>query len=228
MQLSLEPVDLDDVIDEASTSSAPSPTERVISIPAERRPTSACYVLADRQRLQAGPAQPASNAVKYNRTGGTVDARCASSGRHRVRIAVVRHRHRHARAEMLARLFTPFERLGAETPTIEGTGVGLALSRRLAEAMGGTLDVSTSTIGDGSTFSLELPAERPVDARRHGADGPMPATAAGWDEPSRCSPSRTTSPTSDCGAGPPAPTTSSSSPPSRAPRARLARQHRPI
>jgi CheY-like chemotaxis protein len=53
-------------------------------------------------------------------------------------------------------LFTPFERLGAEQSTIEGTGIGLALSRRLAEVMGGTLDVE-STVGRGSTFYVEFP-----------------------------------------------------------------------
>jgi CheY-like chemotaxis protein len=60
-------------------------------------------------------------------------------------------------------LFVPFERLGAERSDVEGAGIGLALSRRLAEAMGGDLDVET-TIGHGSTFWVELPVvEGPVD-----------------------------------------------------------------
>jgi CheY-like chemotaxis protein len=67
-------------------------------------------------------------------------------------------------------LFTPFERLGADRTDIEGTGIGLALSRRLAEAMSGTVDVET-VFGQGSTFWVELPVvEGPVERydRLHG------------------------------------------------------------
>jgi CheY-like chemotaxis protein len=63
----------------------------------------------------------------------------------------------------MAQLFVPFERLGSEQTGIEGAGLGLPLSRRLAEAMGGTLEVAT-TLGQGSTFWVELPvAEGPVE-----------------------------------------------------------------
>jgi CheY-like chemotaxis protein len=65
--------------------------------------------------------------------------------------------------EHLGLLFTQFERLGAAHGEIEGTGIGLALSLRLAEAMGGSLDVETA-VGVGSTFHLELPlVEGPVE-----------------------------------------------------------------
>ncbi|HEX8898077.1 MAG TPA: response regulator, partial [Chthoniobacterales bacterium] len=76
--------------------------------------------------------------------------------------------------EKLARLFTPFDRLGAEQSHVEGTGLGLALCQRLVQAMHGTIGVS-STRGSGSTFWLELPqAESPLhklEASQSGAPG---------------------------------------------------------
>ena len=67
-------------------------------------------------------------------------------------------------AEQLAKLFTPFERCGAERGDVEGSGIGLALSRRLIEAMSGRIEVE-STVRHGSTFSIELPSA-PASAHR--------------------------------------------------------------
>jgi CheY-like chemotaxis protein len=65
--------------------------------------------------------------------------------------------------ERLERLFTPFERLGADETGVEGTGLGLALSKRLVEAMGGIIAVS-STVGEGSMFAIEMPLTEPQEA----------------------------------------------------------------
>jgi CheY-like chemotaxis protein len=118
-------------------------------------------VHADRQRLKQVLLNLVANAVKYNRQGGRARVGCATGPDDQVRITVEDSGVGIA-AEKLGRLFTPFDRLGAEQTGIEGTGLGLALSKSLAEAMGGTIQVA-STVGVGSTFAIELPrAESPL------------------------------------------------------------------
>ncbi len=120
------------------------------------------YVFADRQRLKQILLNLLGNGIKYNREGGTVSISCARPGSGSLRIQVT-DTGPGIPKEQFSLLFTPFERLGAEQTTIEGTGIGLALSRRLAEAMGGTLDVE-STVGRGSTFSVDFPlVEGPIE-----------------------------------------------------------------
>jgi CheY-like chemotaxis protein len=112
------------------------------------------FVLADRQRLKQVMLNLIANAIKYNHLGGAVAVSCETVAPDKLRIHVS-DTGPGIRPENLQDLFVPFERLGAERSDIEGAGVGLALSRRLTEAMGGTLDVS-STYGEGSRFSVQL------------------------------------------------------------------------
>jgi signal transduction histidine kinase len=114
----------------------------------------ACHVRADRQRLRQILINLLSNAVKYNRPGGRVTVSVFRVGTDRLRIGVT-DTGAGLTAAQVAQLFTPFERLGAEQRGIEGTGLGLALSRGLAEAMDGTLGVE-SVPGEGTTFWVEL------------------------------------------------------------------------
>jgi CheY-like chemotaxis protein len=134
------------------------------------------YVLADRQRLTQVLLNLLSNAVKYNRKGGTVTVAlepCGPDGDESIRIHVRDTGIGIAPARM-DQLFPPFERLGAEQSEVEGTGLGLALSQRLVEAMGGTLEVESEQ-GVGSTFTVELPrVESPVQ-RLAGAGTPLSA-----------------------------------------------------
>jgi signal transduction histidine kinase len=112
-------------------------------------------VAADRQRLTQVLLNLLSNAVKYNRYSGRVHVAAATDGE-AVRISVT-DTGSGIRPDDIERVFRPFERLGAEDTDVEGSGIGLALSRRLVEAMGGTIGVDTE-IDRGSTFWVELAA----------------------------------------------------------------------
>src|SRR5690606_23863790 len=111
------------------------------------------YVHADRQRLSQVLLNLLSNAVKYNREGGEVDLVLQVTDE-RIRLGV-RDTGPGIPADRMDQLFVPFERLGAEHTGVEGTGLGLALSKRLVEAMEGTLTVE-SVEGEWSVFWLEL------------------------------------------------------------------------
>jgi PAS domain S-box-containing protein len=117
------------------------------------------YALADRQRLAQVLLNLLSNAIKYNRPGGRVwvtvePAEDAEGGEHRI---CVHDTGPGIPPERASELFVPFARLGAESSDVEGTGLGLALSQRLVQAMGGELEV-TSEVGVGSTFRVRLRA----------------------------------------------------------------------
>ena len=123
--------------------------------PGERR-----WVLADRRRMRQVLLNLLSNAVKYNRPSGVVEVTDDIAGDLQVRISI-RDSGGGIAAHDIPRLFTMFDRLGRKTSEIEGSGIGLAHSRRLVEAMNGRLDVD-STVGIGSTFSIILPRTIPT------------------------------------------------------------------
>ena len=112
------------------------------------------FVLADRQRLNQVLLNLLSNAVKYNREGGSirVETRPADDGMLRITVADTGFG---IPPEYHDRLFRPFDRLGADRSSVEGTGMGLALSKGLVEAMAGSIGVE-STVGVGSSFWVEL------------------------------------------------------------------------
>jgi PAS domain S-box-containing protein len=114
------------------------------------------FVKADRTRLKQVLINLLSNAIKYNRAGGTVEVICTVSPTHRTRIGV-HDTGEGLTAEKLARLFEPFNRLGRESGSEEGTGIGLVVSKRLVELMGGEIGAE-STVGTGSAFWIDLQA----------------------------------------------------------------------
>ncbi len=111
-------------------------------------------VRADRKRVMQIVSNLLSNAIKYNRGGGWVRVQAVVAPA--AVVLNVADNGPGLDAEQRARLFQPFERLGARGGEVGGTGLGLALSRQLAEAMGGGLDVA-SEAGRGAVFSLRLP-----------------------------------------------------------------------
>ncbi|HEX8296090.1 MAG TPA: PAS domain-containing protein [Chthoniobacteraceae bacterium] len=113
------------------------------------------FVIADQQRLKQVMLNLFSNAVKYNRPHGSVTVSCAPFNHTKVKISVT-DTGRGISRERMKRLFLPFERLGAESTNIEGTGIGLALSRGIVTALDGELGAE-STEGMGSTFWVVLP-----------------------------------------------------------------------
>lgn len=167
LKLSTEPVSLTVALNDVAEMVAP--LAAAVEVDIQRSLNDDVHVFADRQRLIQILLNLLSNAIKYNRPRGTVQVTCRPTGDGHIRIDVSDTGFG-IRSEDLSLLFAPFERLGAEQTGIEGTGIGLTLSQQLAEAMGGSLEVST-VLGRGSTFSLVLPeAEAQVERyeRLHG------------------------------------------------------------
>ena len=154
LSLTLEPVDARDTVQLAMDLVRPLAQPRGISLVVDESTVIDATVLADRQRLNQILLNLLSNAVKYNRPGGRVTVGFEQIDDTRMRLSVS-DTGRGMSPEQLERLFQPFERLGAEQTSVEGTGLGLALSRGLAEAMGGSLGVD-SRLDHGSTFWVEL------------------------------------------------------------------------
>lgn len=155
LHLSPEPVHIGEALDDALNLVRTLASERNVRLGENAPEIGDVYVRADRQRLKQVFLNLLSNAIKYNRDGGTVTATCEQAPGDRMRITVSDTGHGIPQ-EKMDRLFAPFERIGAERTDIEGTGLGLALSKRLVEAMNGSIGVE-SEVGRGSTFWVELP-----------------------------------------------------------------------
>lgn len=162
ISISPEPVRVSEVVGEVVALVEPLATHHHIQLDISPAPDRDGYMQADRQRLKQVLLNLLANAVKYNHPNGRVSVSWAEAGADRWRI-IVSDTGPGISAEKITRLFTPFDRLGAEQTAIQGTGLGLALSHGLMRAMGGMLGVD-STWGQGSTFWAELPqVDGPLD-----------------------------------------------------------------
>jgi PAS domain S-box-containing protein len=175
LSLSTETVAVDEVVDSAISLVRPLATERGITVHVNSQGLERA-VRADRQRLSQILLNLLANAVKYNKQDGRVVVSCEQVDGDRCRIKVA-DTGAGIPASKLELLFQPFERLGTERTGVEGTGLGLALSRALAQAMNGTLGVD-SVVDRGSTFWVELPlAAVPAEQLTSEIEGHMLAGA---------------------------------------------------
>lgn len=132
---------------------APMATQAGVELVNHLGQTEPLLALADPTRVRQVINNLVSNAIKYNHPGGRVTLSAVQSECHLD--IIVADTGMGMSAEQLARLFTPFDRLGAETSRVQGTGVGLALSRKLVELMGGELLVASQP-SHGSTVTFRL------------------------------------------------------------------------
>ncbi len=157
LTMSSEPTSLTELLRECSAMVVPQGRKRGVRVtfPESSNPF---FVDADRTRLKQILINLLSNAIKYNHANGNVVVDCAMStnvktpGRTRVSITDTGAG---LSPEMLLQLFQPFNRLGRERSAVEGTGIGLVMSKKLVELMGGIIGVE-STVGSGSVFWFEL------------------------------------------------------------------------
>ena len=155
LALSREPTSLAEVMFECQAMIEPQGQKRGIKMTFPQFDVP-CFVDADRTRLKQVLINLLSNAIKYNQPNGTVvvDVDCARSAPERIRVSV-KDTGAGLPPDMLMQLFQPFNRLGQERSAEEGTGIGLVMSKRLVELMGGEIGVE-STVGLGSVFWFEL------------------------------------------------------------------------
>jgi len=160
LSMSLEPVLLSDLLLECHSMVEPLAQRRNLRMSFPRSDAPYC-INADRTRIKQVLINLLSNAIKYNTSGGSVAVDCsANSASGCVRITVT-DTGAGLPPEKVAQLFQPFNRLGQETGGVEGTGIGLVVSKRLVELMTGTIGVE-STVGSGSRFWVELPSTAPL------------------------------------------------------------------
>ena len=177
MTASPEAIQVGGLLRDAIALAGPQAAEMDLTIEAELEECRDRYVMADPQRLRQAVLNLLSNAIKYNRAGGRLRVDAEATEQDTLRIHVT-DTGPGLTDEQLRRLFIPFDRLGAETSDVEGAGLGLVVSQRLVEMMGGRLSASSEK-GVGSTFTIELGLTEPGEAAPREAEEPPRANGHG-------------------------------------------------
>jgi PAS domain S-box-containing protein len=153
LSLAMEAVSLTEVMLECRAMIEPQAHKRGIRV-SFPKVDSPCFIDADRTRIKQVLINLLSNAIKYNEAEGSVVVECSASAPQRIRVSV-RDSGEGLSQDKIAQLFQPFNRLGQEASAEEGTGIGLVVTKRLVELMGGAIGVE-SIVGQGSVFWIEL------------------------------------------------------------------------
>jgi PAS domain S-box-containing protein len=153
--VSLEPICIADLAEEVLTVVRPMSQKFNITLINEIIRNKNIYVLADKTRLKQILLNLLSNGIKYNRQEGSVTLSAFIEKNSQLRINII-DTGMGIPEEKFNQLFAPFNRLGAENSEIEGTGIGMTISKKLIELMDGSIGVE-STLGAGSTFYISLP-----------------------------------------------------------------------
>ncbi len=171
-----ESVSAKTIVDECLTMIEPTAKSRSVEISRIDIPADLKLVSADYTRLKQVLLNFLSNAIKYNREGGRVTVEAAETAVDTVRFSITDTGFGIAE-DQYDQLFEPFNRLGAETTAIEGTGIGLSVTKNLVELMQGTVGF-TSSVGKGSTFWVELPVASDESSDQQASDDALESGAA--------------------------------------------------
>jgi CheY-like chemotaxis protein len=155
VSVSAEPVGVGEVLSEVGATLAPMAARLGVELLLEPLADAELQVIADRTRFAQILINFGSNSIKYNRPGGVVRIAVSSPGPAGLRVSVIDDGIG-IPLNKQDKIFQPFQRAGQEAGQIEGTGIGLAISRRLAELMAGAVGF-VSVPGKGSEFWLDLP-----------------------------------------------------------------------
>lgn len=152
--LDLEPVSISHIVNEAVALVKPLLTQYNVTLNWDSNNKTQWSVIAEKFRLKQILLNLLSNAIKYNISGGQITIQMERHDNHKLRINIIDTGPGLSAGQQL-KIFEPFNRAGAESSVIEGTGIGLTISMRLIELMKGNIGVD-SKIGKGSCFYIDL------------------------------------------------------------------------
>jgi PAS domain S-box-containing protein len=172
VSISTEPVNLVDVLADVTSTLETMAAAHGITVDVKAMPEGLPVIAADRVRFAQILMNFGSNAIKYNRAKGRVGFHVAQPDPMRVRITI-EDTGVGIPLSKQDKLFQPFQRAGQETGPIQGTGIGLVITKRLAELMGGSVGFR-SVPGEGSVFWVDMPVHAPTSRSSHPAEPRAP------------------------------------------------------